>query len=478
MQVTEISAEGLKRQYKVVLPAADLASKLDSELSDMKGKVRINGFRPGKVPTAHLKRLYGRSLMGEVVQNAVNEANRKIVEDNNLRLALEPRVDLTSDQAEVEKAMEAKGDLAFTVAVETLPQFEVGTFEDIDLERQVTDIDDEEVEKTLFRMSEQNRTFAEKAGDDSTADKGDRVTIDFVGQLRGETFEGGSGTDQELVLGSDSFIPGFEDQLIGAKVGEERKVEVKFPTNYLDAKLAGEDAVFDVTVKAIAVPDPFTLDDEFAKQFGFDDLTGLRTAIRDRMGEDLKKLSRDKLKRALLDALDKRYSFDLPEGLVSQEFDTIWRQVEQEQKASTRSFADENTTEDEAKAEYRRIAERRVRLGLVLADVGDKAAVKVDDAEVGRALSDLVRNYPGQEQAVWDYYRKNPQALAQIRAPLFEEKVVDHIITQAKVTDRTVSREELMKVEEEVGPAKAAPAPVLEEANADSVSEGEANPQD
>ena len=472
MQVTEISAQGLKREYKVVLPAADLASKLDSELADMKAKVRINGFRPGKVPTAHLKRLYGRSVMGEVVQNAVNEANRKIVEDNKLRLALEPKVDLVSDQAEVEKAMEAKGDLSFTVAVETLPQFEVGTFDDIELERQVTEIEEEDVDKSVTRMADQNRVYTAKEGDDATAQTGDKLSIDFTGQLNGEAFDGGTGTDVELVVGSDTFIPGFEAQLLGAKIGEERKLAVKFPDNYLDPKLAGQDATFDVTVKTMQAPGEVTTDDDFAKSFGFEDLDGLKKAIRDRMTDDLKKASRDKLKRSLLDALDKRYSFDLPEGLVSQEFETIWRQVEQEQTASGRSFEDEKTTENEAKAEYRRIAERRVRLGLVLADVGEKAAVKVDEQEVGKALVDLVRGYPGQEKQIWDYYSKNPQALAQIRAPLFEEKVVDHIIEQAKITERTVSREELMKVEEPEIASKPS-LPPLDEAPAAAEAEPE-----
>ncbi len=464
MQVTEISAQGLKRQYKVVLPAADLASKLDAELNEMKAKVRINGFRPGKVPAAHLKRLYGRSLMGDVVQNAVNEANRKIVEDNNLRLALEPKVDIASDQAEVEKAMEAKGDLAFTVDLETLPKFEVGTFDDIELDRLVTDIDEAEVEKAVQRMADNGRPFTAKTDEGAVAEAGDKATIDFEGKLDGVPFEGGKGTDTDLVLGSGMFIPGFEDQLVGMKVGEDRTISVKFPDDYSDSNLAGKDVTFDVKLKGVAAPGELAIDDAFGKTFGFEDLEGLKNAIRDRMRDDLSKASRDKLKRALLDALDKRYAFDLPEGLVNQEFNQIWNQVEQEQKASGRSFADENTTEDEARAEYRRIAERRVRLGLVLADVGEKAAVKVDDAELGRALSDFVRNYPGQEQQVWDYYRKNPQALAQLRAPLFEEKVVDHIIGQAKVTDRTVSREELMRVEDEPGPAKRVPEPVLEAA--------------
>ena len=445
MQVTEISAHGLRREYKVVLPAADLASRLEGELVGMKDKVKINGFRPGKVPLSHLKRLYGRSVMSDVVQNAVNEANRKIVEDNGLRLALEPKIDLSSDQAEVERAMEAQGDLAFTVAVETIPTFDAGTFDDLTLERQVAEISEDEIGRSVDVLANQNRVFTPKEQEDAEAQTGDRLKIDFEGRVDGEVFEGGKGEDVELVLGSGSFIPGFEDQLVGSKVGDERKVEVKFPENYTAAALAGKDAVFDVKVKEVAAPGELKLDDEFAKGFGFDDLAALREAIRTRMQDDFGRASRDRLKRTLLDALDKRYSFDLPEGLVSQEFDNIWRQVQAEQQRSGRGFAEENTTEEAARAEYRRIAERRVRLGLVLAEVGEKAGIKVEDAEVGKALVELVRQYPGQEQVVWEHYRKNPQALAEVKAPLFEEKVVDHIVAQAQVTERIVSREDLFK---------------------------------
>ena len=229
MQVTEISAHGLKREYKVVLPAADLASKLDTELNEMRAKANIKGFRPGKVPTAHLRRLYGKSLMGEVVQNAVNEANRKIVEDNKLRLALEPKIDLASDQSEIEQALEAKGDLSFTVALETLPQFDVGTFDDIELEKQVVNLDEQDIDKAVSRMADQNRSYTPKEGDDATAVAGDKVTVDFEGRMNGEVFEGGTGADIEVVLGSDSFIPGFEDQLVGAKIGEERKGRGQVP---------------------------------------------------------------------------------------------------------------------------------------------------------------------------------------------------------------------------------------------------------
>ena len=462
MQVTEISAEGLKREYKVVLPAADLASRLQSELVGMKDKVKINGFRPGKVPLSHLRRLYGRSIMGDVVQNAVNEANRKIVEDNGLRLALEPKIDLASDKAEVERAMEAEGDLSFTVAVETIPAFEAGSFGDLVLERQVADVSDEEIERSLGSMAERNRTFSPREGDEATAQSGDRLRIDFLGRVDGEEFEGGKGEGIELVLGSGRFIPGFEDQLVGAKAGDERKVEVRFPDDYGSKDLAGRDATFDVKVHGIAEPREGKLDDDLAKGFGFDDLAGLRDAVRSRMQDDFTRASRDRLKRTLLDALDKRYDFALPEGLVTQEFDNIWSQVEAEQKNTGKSFADEETTEEAARVEYRRIAERRVRLGLVLAEVGEKAGVKVEDNEVGKALVELSRQYPGQEKQVWDFYTKNPQALSQLKAPLFEEKVVDHIVSLAQVTDRTVSREELFKMpDDEDGLPQMAPTPDL-----------------
>lgn len=462
MQVTEISASGLKREYKVVLPAADLASRLQGELVGMKDKVRINGFRPGKVPLSHLKRLYGRSIMGDVVQNAVNEANRRIVEDNNLRLALEPKIDLASDQAEVERAMEAEGDLSFTVAVETIPTFEAGSFEDLELERQVAEISDEEIQRSIDTLAQGSRSYAPREGDDAVAASGDRLMIDFEGRVDGVPFDGGKGEGTPLVLGSGSFIPGFEDQLVGARAGEERRIHVTFPADYNAAELAGKEATFDVKVHEVGAPGEQKLDDDFAKTFGFEGFDALREAIRSRMQEDFSRASRDRIKRSLLDALDKRYSFELPQGLVTQEFDNIWRQVQAEQGRSGKSFADENTTEEAARAEYRRIAERRVRLGLVLAEVGEKAGITVEDAEVGRALVELTRQYPGQEKAVWEHYTKNPQALGQIKAPLFEEKVVDHIVGQARVTDRTVSRDELFKPQDDEDDApRSGPAPDL-----------------
>jgi trigger factor len=457
MQVTETLSQGLKREFKVVLPAGDLAARLEKELTDLKDKVRINGFRPGKVPVAHLKRIYGRSIMGDVVQNAVNEANRKIVEEHGLRFALQPRIEFPSDQAEVEQALAAKGDLAFQVAVEVLPKFETGTFSDIKLERLKAEVDESEIDQTVQRMANQNRPYSPKAG---KAEAGDKVTIDFTGTIDGAPFEGGTGTDIDVVLGSDSFIPGFESQLIGIEAGESRTVEVKFPDAYLALHLAGKQAKFDVTAKAVAQAAEMAVNDDFAKGFGFDNMDGLRAAVRANMAREYAKAARDKLKRALLDALDQRYTFDLPEGLVSQEFDNIWQQVLAEQKSSGKSLADEGSSEETAQAEYRQIAARRVRLGLVLAEVGASADVKVPDEEVSQALVAKARQYPGQEKQVWEFYRKNPDRLSEIRAPLFEDKVVDHILAQVQITERTVDKEELFRNDEaETAANKPAPAP-------------------
>ncbi len=448
MQTTETLSQGLKREYQVVLAAGELAQKLDSQLAGLKDKVRINGFRPGKVPMGHLRRLYGKSIMGEVVQEAVSDAQKQIVEQNNFRLAGQPKLDFPEDRDEMEKVLEATGDLKFGLSFEILPTFEVGSFEDVELERLVAEIPEADVQQSLDQLAERNRAYDPRE-EGAAAQTGDKLTISFVGRIGDEAFEGGSSEASDLVLGSGSFIPGFEAQLEGAKVGEERKVVVTFPADYQAPDLAGKEATFDVKVIVVAAPAALTIDEQFAKNFGFDSVEKLHDAVKDRIKADYDRASRDKLKRALLDALDKKYAFDLPQDMVEHEFNGIWAQVEAEQKSTGKSFADEGTTEEEQRAEYHRIAERRVRLGLVVAEVGEKAGVKVGDDEVGRALVERARQFPGQEKMIWDYYQKNPQALAEIRAPLFEEKVVDHIVSLAKVTDKTVSKEELFKTEDE-----------------------------
>ncbi|KAB1071589.1 trigger factor [Methylobacterium planeticum] len=447
MQVTETLSEGLKREFQVLLAANELEDRLTNELSGMKDKVQLKGFRPGKVPVAHLRKVYGRSVMADVLQNAVNEANQKIITDNNLKLALEPQVEFPSDKSVVDKALDAKSDLAFKVALEVLPSFELADLSDVSLTKYVASPSDAEVAEALDRMAGQSRPFSDK-DEGAEAATGDRVTIDFVGRIDGTEFEGGKGEGIDLELGSGSFIPGFEDQLVGAKVGDQRLVKVTFPEAYGAEQLAGKSAEFDVTVQKIQAPGEARIDDEFAKGLGMDSLEKLKEAVSKAIGTDYEAASRRKLKKELLDALDGKYAFDLPPSLVHQEFAAVWAQVEQDLKTRGKTFEEEGTTEEKAQAEYRKIAERRVRLGLVLAQVGESADIKVSDEEVNQALIARVRQFPGQEQQVWDFYRKNAQALAELRAPLFEEKVVDHVLAQVKLVEEPVSKEALFADED------------------------------
>ena len=448
MQVTQTLSEGLKREFKVVLPASELSAKLQSQLSELQAKAQIKGFRPGKAPTSYLKRVYGKGLMSEVLQEAVNEANRKIVDEHKLRVALEPKLDFPGGQDEVEKALEAEGDFSYSVAFETLPDIEIGSFDDISLERPVAQVSDADLSKALESLAERAREFEDK-GEGAKAAKDDKVTIDFTGKLDGVPFEGGTGGDVDLVVGSGSFIPGFEEQLEGAAAGEQRVVKVRFPDDYSAKHLAGKDAEFDVTVKSVAAPKSMQIDDALAKKYNFETLAELQNAIRANIEADYAKTSRERMKRALLDALDRKFSFDLPEGLVEQEFSGIWQQLEAERQRAGKTLADEGKDEEALRAEYRAIAERRVRLGLVLAEIGQKAGVKVEDKDVTEALVERARAFPGQEKQVWEYYQNNPQALAQIRAPLYEERVVDHLASLIKITDKPVSREELLAQDDE-----------------------------
>ncbi|MFC5392341.1 trigger factor [Bosea vestrisii] len=477
MNVTETLSQGLKREFQVVLNATDLKTRLDDGLAGLQGKARINGFRPGKVPVGHLRRLYGRSVMADVVQNAVNEANQKIVADNGLKLAFEPQIKFPENKDEIEAAMEAKGDLAFTVALEVLPKIEVVDVSDVSLEKPVAEIPEADVDAALERMASQNRAFESKK-DGAKAAKGDRLLISFVGTLEGKPFDGGTGSEIPLELGAGQFIPGFEEQLEGVKKGEQRTVSVTFPENYTATHLAGKPAEFAVTVDDVQAPGELKIDDELAKGFGMESLDALKTAIREQIGREFGEQSRRKVKKALLDALDGKYSFELPPTLVEQEFAAVWSQVEADMKNAGKTFADEDTTEDEARAEYRKIAERRVRLGLVLAEIGEQAKVQISDDEVTQALIQRARQFPGQEKEVWEFYRKNPQALAEIRAPIFEEKVVDHLLGQVKVSDKSVSREALFADDEaeeatETKP-KAAKAKKTKKAAAETTDEASA----
>jgi len=448
MQVTETLSEGLKREYTVSIPVAELASKVDARINELKDKVKLNGFRPGKVPVSHIKKMYGRSAMAEVIEASVRDANQKIVTDNNFKLAADPKVTLPTEEAEVEKLITGSADLNYTVGIEIVPEIKLGDFKTIKLEKPVAEVAEAEIDEALGRIAKQNTPFETKA-EGAKAENGDRVTIDFVGTIAGVAFQGGTGQDIAVDIGSGTFIPGFEEQLIGIAAGENRTVKATFPTAYANAELAGKAAEFAVTAKKIEAPGTVTIDDEFAKQLGLESLAKLRDAVKEQIGRDYQRMSRQKVKRALLDALDKMHKFDLPPTLAEEEFNRVWASVTEELKAENKTFEDENTTEEKAREEYRGIADRRVRLGLVLAEIGEKNKITVGDEELSRAVAERARQFAGQEQRVWDYYRQNPEALASLRAPIYEEKVVDFLLELADVTEKKVSKEELMKEEEE-----------------------------
>ena len=446
MQVTETAAAGLKREYRVVVSATDLEAKVNERLDDLKGRVQLRGFRPGKVPVEHLKRLYGKSAMAEVIEAAVREANSKIITDHGFKLATEPKVVLPSEEGAVEGVIAGKSDLAYTVEIEIVPPITLANFKSIALTRLTAEVTDAEIDQALQAIAEANRPFVAKS---DAAEKGDRVVVSFQGTIEGAAFEGGTGEDVPLTLGSGQFIPGFEEHLIGRKAAESTTFNIKFPDDYRAAALAGKDATFAVTVKAVETPDAVTIDDDFAKMLGLESLAKLKDAVKERIAREHAAASRQKLKRALLDQLDERHKFEPPPSLVEQEFNSVWAQIEGDLKQQNRTFEDEGTTEEKARAEYRAIAERRVRLGLVIAEIGERNNIKVTDEQLNAAVMEQMRQLPGREQQLLDYYRKNPSALGALRAPLFEDKVVDFLIELAEVTDKQVSRDELFKDDEE-----------------------------
>ena len=447
MQVTETTTEGLKREFRVVVAASDLSTRVNDRLTEMKDRVRINGFRPGKVPVAHLKKVYGRAVTAETIEQMVRETNAKIVTDHGLKLATDPKITMTEDKAEIESVIEGKTDLAYTVALEVVPKITLADFKSLKLEKLTTTVSDEDISDALQKVADQNRPYVAKA-EGGKAESGDRVTISFTGTIDGVPFEGGTGEDVPVTIGSNTFLPGFEDQLIGIAAGESRTVNVTFPANYGSEQLAGKAAAFAVTAKTVESPGTVTIDDAFATSLGLESLEKLREAIKARIAQEYAGASRQKLKRALLDQLDALHKFEAPPTLVEEEFKNVWNTVVADLKAQNRTFEDEGTTEEKASAEYRGIADRRVRLGLVLAEIGEKNNIKVADEEMARGLAERARQFPGQEKEVWDFYTKNPNALATVRAPIFEEKVVDFLVELAGVTEKPVTKEELYKEDE------------------------------
>lgn len=447
MQVTETLSEGLKHEFKISVPATDLDAKAGAKLVDLKDKVRINGFRPGKVPVAHLKKVYGRSVMAETIDQTIRDTNTQLFSERGFRLATEPKITMPSEQAEVEELLTGKTDLTYTVAIEVVPAIALADFKTFQVEKPVAEVTDADVDEAIKRIADSNRGYAAKT-EGAKAESGDRVTINFKGSINGELFEGGTGEGIQVVIGSNTFIPGFEEQLIGIGAGETRTLKVSFPKNYMNDKLAGQPAEFETTATAIEAPQDIAIDDEFAKTLGLESLDKLKEAARERLVAEFATATRQRVKRALLDRLDEAHRFEAPPSLVDEEFNLMWNSVKAEMDSAGKTFADEDTTEDAAKEEYRKIADRRVRLGLVLSEIGEKNKISVTDDEVGRAVIERARQMPGREKEVWDFYRNNAQALAQLRAPIYEDKVVDFILELASVTEKKVSREDLYKDDE------------------------------
>ncbi|TPW29538.1 trigger factor [Pararhizobium mangrovi] len=446
MQVTETLSEGLKREIKVVIPASDMEARRNERLAETKDRVRINGFRPGKVPMSHLKKMYGKSIMAELVNELVRDKPNEILSERGEKAATQPEVNMTEDESEANEILDANKDFEFSLAYEVIPPIELKDMSEVKVTRQVVEIPQEEVDEQIRRIADNTRAFETKEG---AAEKGDRVTMDFVGKIDSEPFEGGSAENHELVLGSGTFIPGFEDQLEGVKAGDEKRVTVTFPEDYGEASLAGKEAVFDVTVKDVASAPEAEIDDELATKLGVESLDKLRELVRGQIESQYGQMTRQKVKRQILDQLDEMYRFDVPETLVEAEFQNIWRQVNTDLEQAGKTFEDEETTEEEARAEYRKLAERRVRLGLVLSEVGEKAGVEVSEQEMQQALQQQLQQFPGQEQQIYQYFQQNPGAIASLRAPIFEEKTVDHLLGEIDVTDETVSKEELMAEEDD-----------------------------
>ncbi len=442
MQIVEKSVEGLSRVYGVTVPAAVLAEKVEVRIAEITPTLNLKGFRPGKVPTGHVRRMFGKSLMSEIVEQTINETTQKVLSDNNLRPAGEPDL---RPEGDIQDVFEGRSDLAYEIALEVIPEFEPADFSEISLKRPIYEPTEEEVDAAVAELAESSKTYEPRKGKTVKSKDGDQLLIDFVGRVDGEAFEGGGAEDATLTLGSGQFIPGFEEQLVGAKPGDEVLVKVTFPAEYQAAQLAGKDAEFTVQVKEVRAPKASKVDDALAERLGIENLEKLKELLRSNLQSQFAGATRFKLKRALLDILDERHDFLLPPRMVEAEFSQIWEQVQQDKTSGGLPPEDADKTDAQLEVEYRKIAERRVRLGLVLAEVGRINNVQVTEQELAEAMRAEAMRYGPQAQQIFDFLRQNPSAQSQIRAPIFEEKVVDLIVSRAKVEDEKVSKEDLLR---------------------------------
>ena len=435
MQVTETSTDGLKREYNIVVPAGDIEDKLVGRLTEIGQSITVPGFRPGKVPIGILKKRYGDSVKGEILEQAIQDATESALTENELRPALQPKIEIVT--------FEDGADLEYKLEVEVLPEIEPVDFSSMELERLVADVADSEIDAALERLAEQRKTFEAVETPRPTV-SGDQVVIDFTGRVDGETFDGGTANDFVLELGSGQFLPGFEDQLVGASPGAKIEVKLDFPEDYPAENLRGKNAVFDVDLKEVREPAALAIDNDMAQSMGVDDLEALRGAIREQIEGEYSQASRSRLKRTLLDRLADVHDFELPPGMVEQEFDAIWQQVKDAMEKDRLDEDDKGKSEDELRERYQPIADRRVKLGLLLSEVGRSNNISVNQDDLNRSMVEQARGFPGQESRIFEYYQNNPEAMQELQAPIFEDKVVDFIVEMATVTDRKVTIEELM----------------------------------
>lgn len=444
MQVTESENSGLKRTLQIVVGADELGQKFSQRLHDLKDRVQIKGFRKGRVPEAHLKKLYGRSVMSEILQETIRETSTKAVKERDERPAALPDIKMTEDKDEIEKVLNGTADLTYSMSFEVIPKIDVVDLKSLKIERPVAEVKSEHVDEALAKIAARNTQY--DLDDNRKAQNDDQVTIDFKGKIDGEEFEGGSGNDLALVIGNANFIPGFEEGLIGIKAGEEREVKCTFPEDYQAKDLAGKDVVFEVKAKSVGTPKEAEINDEFATGLGVEGgVEKLKEMVHQQIEQEHQSISYMQTKKDVLDLLDSKHDFELPQSLVDREFEGIWKEATERQKQSGKSFEDEGSSEDEKREEFRKLAERRIRLGLVVAEIGDAADIDVTQDELRQALVEEARRYPGQEKHVYEYYEKTPGALDQLRAPIFEDKVITHILQNANVVEKGVSRDDLME---------------------------------
>ena len=434
MQVTETSNEGLKREYTVVIPKEDIDGRMSERLTEVGTTVNVPGFRPGKVPLAILKKRFGDAVRGEILEQTIQDSIQKTMDEKDLRPAMEPKVDLVT--------FEDGADLEYKMTVEVIPDIEPIDFGTIELERLIAEVPDGDVESSIERLAEQQKTYAVEEG--RAAEDGDQLLMNFLGRIDGEAFDGGAAEGMELVLGSGQFIPGFEEQLVGTKAGDKKIVNVDFPEDYGAENLAGKAAEFDVDVSEVRAPAKVEIDEEFAKSMGAEDLAALQSMVRDQIGSEYTQISRGRLKRELLDKLSDTADFEVPPGMLEDEFQNIWKQLKEAKEQDRLDEDDKGKSDEELEERYREIAMRRIRLGLLLSEIGRGNNLTVSQDDLNRAMAEQAQRFPGQETQVMQFYQENPQAMQELQAPIFEDKIIDYILELAKVTERTVSIEELL----------------------------------